>query len=157
MATKSTPDNAGVIMFLPLLYLLTLSIGLLLSYFSPMPLWPKSIRLPVGVLLIALAVGVLVMATRRLRQYKTTINPAGATTVIVSDGIFRFTHNPMYVSFTLIFLGTSTLASAWVSFLLISPLLVIVQKGIIEREERYLTQKFGGAYLSYKARVRRWF
>jgi protein-S-isoprenylcysteine O-methyltransferase Ste14 len=34
--------------------------------------------------------------------------------------------------------------------------LVVIERGVIEREERYLERKVGEEYLSYKARVRRW-
>jgi protein-S-isoprenylcysteine O-methyltransferase Ste14 len=40
--------------------------------------------------------------------------------------------------------------------LLLLPLLVIVQVGVIQREEAYLERKFGDEYLNYKAQVRRW-
>jgi len=34
--------------------------------------------------------------------------------------------------------------------------LIITQKGVIEREEKYLLSKFGEEYAHYKSTVRRW-
>jgi protein-S-isoprenylcysteine O-methyltransferase Ste14 len=39
---------------------------------------------------------------------------------------------------------------------LVLPLAIILQKGVIEPEESYLEKKFGDKYLRYKAKVRRW-
>jgi protein-S-isoprenylcysteine O-methyltransferase Ste14 len=36
------------------------------------------------------------------------------------------------------------------------PLLVVINFGVISREERYLEREFGDAYRAYKSRVRRW-
>jgi len=47
------------------------------------------------------------------------------------------------------------LTSAWMLLLLI-PVLVILQRGVVEREEAYLEGKFGEAYRKYQARVPRW-
>jgi protein-S-isoprenylcysteine O-methyltransferase Ste14 len=47
------------------------------------------------------------------------------------------------------------LTSAWMLVLLI-PVLVILQRGVVEREEAYLQAKFGEAYRKYQARVPRW-
>ncbi len=33
---------------------------------------------------------------------------------------------------------------------------LVMQRGVIEREERYLERRFGAEYNPYKARVRRW-
>jgi protein-S-isoprenylcysteine O-methyltransferase Ste14 len=34
--------------------------------------------------------------------------------------------------------------------------LIILQRGVVEREEAYLERKFGAAYRTYKAQVPRW-
>jgi protein-S-isoprenylcysteine O-methyltransferase Ste14 len=34
--------------------------------------------------------------------------------------------------------------------------LLVMQRGVIEREERYLERRFGEGYLGYKDQVRRW-
>ena len=46
--------------------------------------------------------------------------------------------------------------SLWPLFLL--PAVIFgLQRGVIEREERYLERKFADEYRAYCARVRRWF
>lgn len=64
--------------------------------------------------------------------------------------------NPMYVGFALWTLGIAVLLnSVWM--LLVVPVgLVLTDRIVIRREERYLERKFGDEYLSYKRRVRRW-
>jgi protein-S-isoprenylcysteine O-methyltransferase Ste14 len=62
----------------------------------------------------------------------------------------------MYVGFALWTLGLAILVdSAWM--LLAVPIgLVLIDRIVIAREERYLERKFGDEYLNYKRRVRRW-
>jgi len=45
--------------------------------------------------------------------------------------------------------------SLW-AILLLPGALIVIRYGVINREERYLEQKFGEQYLGYKAKVRRW-
>lgn len=52
--------------------------------------------------------------------------------------------------------GLAGLANALPSILLLPAALLVMQRGVIEREERYLENKFGEEHLYYKARVRRW-
>jgi len=56
----------------------------------------------------------------------------------------------------MIYAGISTLANALSSILLLPAALLVIQRGVIEREERYLENKFGEEYLRYKEQVRRW-
>jgi protein-S-isoprenylcysteine O-methyltransferase Ste14 len=66
------------------------------------------------------------------------------------------TRNPIYIGFTLAYFGIAILAtSVWMLFLLV-PLLIILQRGVVKREESYLNAKFGEAYDKYKVRVPRW-
>ncbi|HVM45875.1 MAG TPA: isoprenylcysteine carboxylmethyltransferase family protein, partial [Candidatus Thermoplasmatota archaeon] len=82
--------------------------------------------------------------------------PFHPTTRIVTHGAYRYTRNPMYLGFALATLGLAILAdSAWA--LLAAPAgLVLVDRLVVVREERYLERKFGEEYLAYKRRVRRW-
>jgi protein-S-isoprenylcysteine O-methyltransferase Ste14 len=57
---------------------------------------------------------------------------------------------------TMIYTGIAALRNALWAILLLPVALVVIRRGVIEREERYLERKFGEEYLRYKAQVRRW-
>jgi protein-S-isoprenylcysteine O-methyltransferase Ste14 len=57
---------------------------------------------------------------------------------------------------TMMYAGIAALANALWAIILLPVALLVIQRGVIEREEGYLERKFGEEYLSYKARVRRW-
>lgn len=111
----------------------------------------------VGVTAIAIGIAVGLASVDSFRKANTTILPAGRpTTAIVARGPYRFTRNPMYLAMAFAYFGLSTvLNNAWA--LLFLPMVVAgIDRFVIRREERYLTQKFGEAYLRYCQRVRRW-
>jgi protein-S-isoprenylcysteine O-methyltransferase Ste14 len=82
--------------------------------------------------------------------------PHQPTAALVTPGPFRYTRNPIYLTFTLFFAGFALLTrNLWLLPLLLA-VLVVMHYGVITREERYLARRFGDAYHAYCARVRRW-
>jgi protein-S-isoprenylcysteine O-methyltransferase Ste14 len=75
---------------------------------------------------------------------------------LVMDGPFRYSRNPAYVSFTMIYAGVASLKNSLWAILLLPVVLHIIRHHAIEREERYLERRFGEEYLRYKSQVRRW-
>lgn len=149
-------DNPGVIAFPPALYAGTLLIGLVISFFFPISFLPRPIALSLAAIAMIGAGWFSTSAFRTMKRAETAIDPTKPTTAIVSDGVFRFSRNPLYLSLTLLYIGISLLSNAVWALLLLLPLLVVVQIGVIQREEVYLERKFGDEYLRYKAQVRRW-
>src|SRR5215218_8801600 len=86
----------------------------------------------------------------------TPTNPYKPSSGIVTEGPFRYTRNPAYLSMTMVYAGVAFLARAPWALALLPVALGVIRRGVIEREERYLERKFGAEYVSYKARVRRW-
>lgn len=156
---NATPDNPGLIAPPPLIYLGSLLIGLLLNQLFPVKLLPKR-RRGTGVIFGALSVGSGFMlgraAFQQMRRAQTNINPTQPTTAIVTEGPYRLTRNPIYLALTLVYIGISLLFNSFWSMLLLPFLLVIMNAGVIDREERYLESKFGQQYVSYKRSVKRW-
>jgi len=86
----------------------------------------------------------------------TNVDPTQPATVLVVDGPFKYTRNPLYLSLTLLYAGIAILVNSLWTMLLLPVVLVVMRKGVVDREERYLARKFGEQYLRYKASVRRW-
>ena len=149
-------DSPGVVAFPPALYAVTLAMGWGLSSFFPISFLPLSVSFPLAVVAMIVAGWFSTSAFLTMTRAKTAIDPAKPATAIVSDGVFRFSRNPLYLSLTLLYIGISLLLNAVWALLLLLPLLVVVQIGVIQREEVYLERKFGDEYLRYKTQVRRW-
>lgn len=72
------------------------------------------------------------------------------------NGIYRFTRNPMYVSYFFLFIGCSLLMKSYPLFLL-TCIFQISAHWIILSEERWCMNKFGHIYIEYMAKARRYF
>ncbi len=153
---NSTSDNAGVITIPPIVYLAGLLLGVLIHSLYPVGFLPESVTVWLGVLLILAAVPIALTAILAFKRSGTPFDVRKPSTVIVTEGIYQFTRNPMYVSLVLAYLGIACwINSLWI-LLLLGLVLAIVDQGIIKREEQYLERKFGEEYLRYKSKVRRW-
>lgn len=149
-------DCPGVIGFPPLLYAGTLLAGFLVQFFFPIHLSTWHPLRWIGGTLAALSAVLAKWGESRMRRAGTNVKPSQPTTAIVQDGPFRFSRNPLYLALTILYLGVCLMFNALWPLILILPLLVVVQCGIIYREERYLEAKFGDEYRNYRKRVRRW-
>ena len=56
----------------------------------------------------------------------------------------------------MIYAGIAVLRNSPWAILLLPLVLVVIQREVIGREERYLERTFGQQYLDYKGRMRRW-
>jgi protein-S-isoprenylcysteine O-methyltransferase Ste14 len=151
------PDHPALVAPPPIIYVLSMVAGLVLHYFWPMSIFPNSIGVWLGGLMMVLSFSVLALSLREFHRWKTPINPHRPTATIIRTGPFRYSRNPVYLSLTGLQIGIAFIAdSTWVLALLV-PTLMMIYSGVILREERYLERKFGAEYTNYRALVRRWF
>jgi protein-S-isoprenylcysteine O-methyltransferase Ste14 len=154
--TDEDRDNAGVVAPPPLIYLGPLVLGLLLNRKLSVPFLPRGVARALGWPLLAGGVSLMSWFVFTMRRADTPIDPREPVSNLATDGPFRYTRNPAYLSMAMIYAGISSLANALWAILLLPATLLVIQRGVIEREERYLERKFGEEYLGYKGRVRRW-
>ena len=149
-------DTAGVIAPPPLIYAGALGVGLLAKALFPATFLPGGVARALGLPLTGSGLLLFISSIRAMRRGETDVRPYKPTTSIVTEGPYRFTRNPIYLGFTLVYGGVSALANSPWAILLLPFVLGLMQRGVIEREERYLERVFGEEYTRYKARVRRW-
>jgi protein-S-isoprenylcysteine O-methyltransferase Ste14 len=140
----------------PLIYLIAIVLGIAIHYLWPVPLVPRAIGAPVGVIVVLAAVALFITSVRTFRAAGTPVPGNRPTTTIVGTGPYRFSRNPIYLAFSLLQLGLAFwVNSLWLLITLV-PAVALMSLVVIPREERYLDGRFPAEYSSYKASVRRW-
>jgi len=150
------PDNPGIRVPPPPVYLLALLLGLLLDRKAHVPFLPRGTARVLGWPLVGGGMALAGWFVRTMRGVETTIRIDKPVSSLVQNGPFRYSRNPGYVALAMIYTGIAVLRNALWAILLLPLVLYVIQREVIEREERYLERTFGEEYLDYKARVRRW-
>ena len=124
-------------------------------------LWPLSFTFPkvlewVGYVLVLIGLGLTISAASGLMRARTTLDPHGSVSNIVTSGPYRFSRNPIYLGFVCLLIGFPFIFRMYWGLILSPLLIVLMNMLVIQHEEAYLAKKFGEAYTGYKSRVRRW-
>jgi len=153
-------DIPNVIVLPPLIPLAALLLGLLLDWLIPGYFLRVFLtfgeRLFLGGVLFAVGLALMLAGGHYFSLAKTNIPPYKPALHLVTDGLYAFVRNPMYVGFGFMLAGLGiAFASDWTLVLMI-PAAIVLHRGVVLREERYLEAKFGDLYRQYMTRVPRY-
>ena len=115
------------------------------------PPWRQS-----GVVLIIPSILILLYSGLSFIKAKTAMLPFSGATALVTDGLYRFTRNPMYLGMVLFLLGVAILLGSLRALVPVIAYIWIIDRQFIRNEELFLQGIFGKEYLAYRKRVRRW-
>ena len=108
-----------------------------------------------GLLLIAMGIYMVIDPWYLFKKHDTpeSFEP---TTALVTDGIYKYSRNPMYLGGVLFLTGLSVTLNNIIS--LITPLIffLFMNYMFIPYEEDELAKTFGDKYIEYRKKVRRW-
>ena len=113
--------------------------------------WPL-----LGVIPLALGIGINLVADRSFKQHNTAVKPLEKSTALVTHGVFRVSRNPMYLGIVLILLGIAIFLGSLTPYLVVFLFAIFIDIVFIRFEEKKLEETFGEAWLEYKKSVRRW-
>lgn len=120
------------------------------------PLHPHPVAVVAGATLMAIAAVLNFWADRVFKTLGVGIVPFSHAENLAGVGPFRLTRNPMYLGLAMFSAGVALACGVFAN--LVAPLLfwVWLHYSYVLPEERFLTERFGDAFLAYKARVPRW-
>ena len=140
----------------PAIGLLIVFAGIAAGFIKSLHFIYGNARYITGAALLAVSVAIGLAAFLKMKSAGTNVDVRKPTTKVVTDGIYAYSRNPIYVGLIVLLIAIAVLLNnLWI--IIFTPVFVaILRKGVIEREEQYLEEKFGARFTEYKKRVRRW-
>jgi protein-S-isoprenylcysteine O-methyltransferase Ste14 len=115
------------------------------------PSLPPTVARVLGRPLVGGGMALAVWFVRTMRGVDTTIRIDKPV-----SSLARMGRSATAATLAMIYAGIAVLRNALSAILLLPLVVYVIQREVIEREERYLERTFGEEYLTYKTRVRRW-
>lgn len=138
------------------------SICVLLTYTSKKymlasPLLPVDIAVSLSLVVLLLGCGVLTQSILQFRKMKTTIHPFRKPKILITDGAFSYSRNPIYLGLLLLLLAQAIFSNVISAVSGAITFFICMNALIIPKEEDLLKKLFSKAYIAYSAAVPRWF
>ena len=111
-----------------------------------------------SILGIIIGLACAIPSFRLFARYKTTISPLtpSETTTLVTEGMYRYSRNPMYLGLLLLTFSSTIWFGTWLGLILNIMFIFLINFLQIIPEEEALQEIFGEEYADYKKKVRRW-
>ena len=101
---------------------------------------------------------IILSAIILFKKYQTTISPLNPSnaTKLITNGIYKFSRNPMYLGLLLVLLGISIIFNLTGGFFFILLFILYMNLFQIIPEENAMVDLFKDQFIDYKKNVRRW-
>ena len=152
----SPSDSPNVFVPPPLLFAAAIATGVLID--GNALDWAHAIH-PSQLAGIAVAIaglGLIFVSLGLFRRFRTRPEPWQPSSALITSGIYRLSRNPMYLGMAVASAGIALYFESLAAAFLLAVVVAIIDRLVIQREERYLVRRFGPDYDAYRARVRRW-
>ena len=127
-----------------------------LSDYSPMINFKGNLLIGTLIALCGLMIGFI--AIKLFKKHSTTFTPIepNRASKLITEGVYNFSRNPMYLGLLLILIGTSIANGVIIGIFIVPLFILYINIFQIAPEERALNEIFGEDFNTYKKRVRKW-
>lgn len=154
--TSPNRDYPRVLAPPPFIALVIILAGFAAGLIKSIPFINGNPRYALGGTLLASALAIGLAAFYQFKKAGTNIDIRKPATTVVTGGVYAYSRNPIYAGMVIFLFAVSVLLNNLWIMIFIPAFVIIMRRGVIEREELYLEEKFGAEYTDYKKRVRRW-
>ena len=111
-----------------------------------------------SLLMVLIGLTIIVIGVKTFHNSDTTINPLNPSEAshLVTEGVFSYTRNPMYLGMVIILLGVSIYNGVYIGIIILPCFIFYITEFQIKPEEEAMEEIFAGDYTDYLKRVRRW-
>ena len=157
-------NSATIPTFPPLIMLFYFNLGFFIGISNlyviqlyKLPVFLDSLRSPeLGGLVVLVSFVLIFLSVGLFRQNTEDPNPITQTNRLITNGIYKYIRNPMYLALVIFQIGLG-ISLSFLHISLMSILTIItLHYFVIKREEAYLKKLFGVDYESYKTKSKRW-
>jgi protein-S-isoprenylcysteine O-methyltransferase Ste14 len=153
---EKSADKPGIRLIPPLIYLAALAAAFAADWLWPVAVLPAGMQYALGATLMLAGGAMALWAVGLFRRADTPFDVRRPASALVTEGPYRISRNPGYMGLIAFSLGIGVAAdNAWV-LATVAIATALLHRFVIVPEERHLEARFGDAYRTYRARVRRW-
>jgi len=158
MEAQQTPPVPRLMKVVPPMWIvILLGAGLVIHWLFPSRVFMDLRCYPAAIILFLLGLFSVLWAGSLFRRRGTEILPHSPTNkLLLTEGLYRFTRNPMYLGMTLVLLGIAFFVGTLPMFLVPFAFFCLINFVFIPFEEAKMHRQFGEEYADFKRRVRRW-
>jgi protein-S-isoprenylcysteine O-methyltransferase Ste14 len=153
---EQVSTGAHVRLLPPVVYFGPFSLMWALHWWRPWTIPGGTAMTVAGMVLVLIGIALTFWSVTALRRAHTTVIPWERVSAMVTTGPFRFSRNPIYLADAIAYLGATLIIHSWWPLVVLPGVLLMMWHKVIDREERYLAERFGDAYRDYQRHVRRW-
>lgn len=116
---------------------------------------PEAFR-PVGQALVFVGLTVIFITVVQFRRAQTPVKPFVPVKAMITDGMFRYSRNPIYLGMFVMLAGWAVYLGSLTPWAVVVLFVWAIRRFWVLPEEVMMERAMGDTYLHYKQEVRRW-
>ena len=138
------------------LFYFSVVLMILLHFLAPIKILINFPVTLIGIVLFVLGAMMAIKEKKRFANVKTNIKTFDKPDKLLTDGLYKYSRNPMYLGFVIALLGVWLLLGSASPLFIVLIFLIITNTVYIGFEEKMMGDTFGELYFAYKNKTRRW-